>query len=55
LSLAASPRRSAPHVRQYLQRQVMVTHHELVAGQRIERLLQLLGLRDAEVPGVAIR
>ena len=30
----------------------MIAHHELVTGQRIERVLQLLGLGDREVPGV---
>ena len=30
----------------------MIAHDELVAGQRIERVLELLGLRDGEVAGV---
>jgi hypothetical protein len=30
----------------------MVAHHEFVAGQGIERILELLGLRDREVAGV---
>ncbi len=39
-------------VGQHLQREVMIAHHELVAGQGIERVAQLLGLGDREVPGV---
>ena len=30
----------------------MVAHHELVAGQGIERVFELLRLGDREVPGI---
>ena len=30
----------------------MISHHELVAGQAIERVFELLRLRDREVSGV---
>ncbi|MBV6416900.1 MAG: hypothetical protein CMLOHMNK_01518 [Steroidobacteraceae bacterium] len=38
--------------RQHLQREVMVAHHEVVRGQVIQRVLQLLGLAHREVAGV---
>ena len=37
----------------YLQREVMIAHHEFIARQLIERVLQLFGLRHREILGVA--
>ena len=38
-----------PARRDHLQREVMISHHEFVAGERIERILELLGLRNREI------
>ena len=44
-----------PHKRigEYLQREVMIAHHEFIARQLVERVLQLLRLRHREILGVA--
>ncbi len=50
-----SPRqiiRGVRNFRQQLQREVMIAHHELVAGERVQRLLELRGLRDGEIAGI---
>ncbi len=41
------------HFHEHLQREVMLAHHEFVAGQRIERFHQLARLRDGEISRVA--
>ncbi len=39
-------------IREDLQGEVMVSHHEFIARQRVERFLQLLRLRDRKVAGI---
>ena len=48
----ARPREERRIIRHHLQREVMIADHELVAGQCVECVFQLLGLRDRKVPGV---
>ena len=45
-------RRSAADIGDDLQREMMVAHDELIAGKRIERVFELLGLRHREIAGV---